>query len=217
MATRLRAQLVLHGGVIIFLGLLSGSLAAAAGAQPTADDFRGEAVNAVLRFRADLSGDSTRIARCRLPLIGDSLQTGATLDERFRGLLTMPPDERASGPLACSVFQFARSPRRTLWLQQVIEIRRDGGVGQPYPDRRQYEITFQLLVNAGYREYHRYVVAPTSGMPEGGRVRFNDWRVIEYKLQGWDFHWGDNAGHGSSARPPESLQLTTLSPVREIQ
>lgn len=43
-----------------------------------------------------------------------------------------------------------------LWLQDLIEVNR---IGELRPmDQKQFEITFQLLLGPGYREYQRYVV-----------------------------------------------------------
>lgn len=182
--------------------LLTLALAAPAlPAQEVTPDLPAQALQAVLRFRGDLGGDSTRIAGCRLDQIGDSTGTGRLLDERFRALVVLPAGW-TPGALTCGVQAFARAPHPTLWLEQIVEVRRTSPIVLPYPGRLQYEVTLQWLVDAGYREYHRYLVAPRVFLSETGSERFGDFRVIEFKLLGADHHWADNAGHGSSVRRP---------------
>jgi hypothetical protein len=96
---------------------------------------------------------------------------------------------------------------RVLWLSDLVEVTREGTSPIPPYQRMRYEITFQLLLGPGYREYHRYVVQPRGvevigDNAEDMKFQFGSWRVIEYKLAGWDFHWGDGAGHRSSVRRP---------------
>ncbi len=178
------------------------AMSSSARAQAITAELPADALNAVLRFRGDLSADSTHIARCRLDQVGDSSSIGKRLDERFRQLLVLPPGWTGAGSMACAVHQFARMPHPTLWVQSVVELQRKSESILPYPERLQYEITVQWLVNASYREYHRYLVVPSVKFSESGAISWGDFRVVEYKLLGADHHWGDNAGHGSSVRRP---------------
>ncbi len=171
-------------------------------AQAVTAELPRDALNAVLRFRGDLGGDSTQIARCRLDQVGDSSGTGQRLDDRFHRLLVLPPGWTGTGGMSCAVHQFAQMPRPTLWLQSVVEVQRTSPTILPFSERLQYEITFQWLVSASYREYHRYIVVPSVKFSESGAMSWGDFRVVEYKLLGADHHWGDNAGHGSSVRRP---------------
>jgi hypothetical protein len=200
-----RVQTII-AAALISQHIVARSLYAQNGA-PSSSVERADVLNAVLRFRADLAGDSTRIAACRLAAVGDSAGTGRGLDERFRRALLTAVDTSAPPFARCSVYAFARASQRVLFITDVVEVRRDGGPGTPPLSQRQYELSLQLLVDPQYREFHRYVVSPTSVRfdptlkPE--TFSYDAWRVSEYKLVGWDFHWGDNAGHSSSVRPPE--------------
>lgn len=172
-------------------------------------DDRVEALNAVLAFRSDLAGDSTFIARCRIPTAHPDTGIVLGLDPRFQDLLVRPDTVLARPPGSCGVAGFADPKTHVLWLHSLIEINKTGTLGllPPYLSK-QYEITFQLLEGPGYRSYHRYVVEPAAAGPvpgtpsQGLDVVAVRWRVVEYRLTGWDFHWGDNLGHGSGVRRP---------------
>ena len=168
---------------------------------------RMEALNSVLRFRTDLAGDSTGIARCRIIKALDDTTAITQLDTRFASLLVAPDTTLTDNPaFGCAVYGFANAERRVLWLEELTEVTRDGMTALPKYRRKQFEVLFQLLVNAGYREYHRYVVEASgirqAGEGKGSEFHLGPWRVVEYQLLGWDFHWGDNVGHGSGVRRP---------------
>lgn len=192
-------------GIILFV------LASAPGpvsAQKIVDngiDDRIEALNAVLAFRTDLHRDSTVIAACRLPTI-DTAGRVPGLQERFHALLAQPDTVQRGEMSGCPVHGFADARRRVLWLDTLLEIKKTPAPGGFLPEFRriQYEITFQLLAGPGYREFQRYLVEPTgiNRAPDNSGDIFSGWRVAEYKLLGWDFHWGDDLGHGSGVRLP---------------
>jgi hypothetical protein len=168
-------------------------------------DDRIEALNAVFAFRNDLSRDGTLIARCPIPTAHRDTGTVVGLESRFQQLLVRPDSVLTKGDTTCSVFGFADRRRRVLWLQDLVEVRKTASSGFLPPYRsKQFEITFQFLRDPGYREFHRYVVEPsgiTTTVNRSG-TQIAGWRVLEYKLVGWDFHWGDNVGHGSGVRLP---------------
>jgi hypothetical protein len=168
-------------------------------------DDRIEALNAVFAFRNDLGRDATVIARCRIPTAHPDTGAVAGLEPRFQALLVRPDTTLVRAGLTCAVFGFADRRRRVLWLQDLVEIRKTASTGGPPPYRsKQFEITFQYLVDPSYREFHRYVVEPSglTTLPNRSEAQIVGWRVVEYRLVGWDFHWGDNLGHGSGVRLP---------------
>ena len=168
-------------------------------------DDRIEALNAIFAFRSDLSKDGTVIARCPIPTaMGDS-GVIAGLEPRFQALLVLPDTVQTRGERRCAVFGFADPKHHVLWLQDLIEVTKAARPGFLPPFRaKQFEITFQYLAGPGYREYHRYVVEPSGITPTKDlkQAQIAGWRVVEYKLLGADFHWGDNLGHGSGVRLP---------------
>lgn len=166
-------------------------------------DDRIEALNAVLAFRSDLGGDSTLIARCRIPTAKPDSSTIAGLEERFQRLLARPDTVLSRDELQCPVMGFADSKYSVLWLEQVVEVKRSAATLPAYRSK-QFEFVFQLLKGPSYREFQRYVVEPSgiSPLPNRSEVQFAGWRVVEYRLAGWDYHWGDNLGHGSGVRRP---------------
>jgi hypothetical protein len=168
-------------------------------------DDRIEALNAVFAFRSDLRRDSTVIARCRIPTANLDSGDIRGLEARFQSLLVGPDTVQRGSMKGCPVHGFADRKLRVLWLEDMIEIKKTASVGiLPESRRTQFEITFQLLAGPSYREFHRYIVEP-SGVTQAssrGEMTIAGWRVTEYKLLGWDFHWGDNLGHGSGVRLP---------------
>lgn len=183
-------------------------LPGALGSQTIVDngiDDRIEALNAIFAFRNDLARDGTVIARCPIPTaVGDS-GTIPGLEPRFQALLVLADTVQTKGVQGCAVFGFADPKRHVLWLQDLIEITKSARPGFIPPFRaKQFEITFQYLAGPGYREFHRYVVEPSGISPTKDlkQAQIRGWRVVEYRLVGWDFHWGDNLGHGSGVRLP---------------
>lgn len=168
-------------------------------------DDRIEALNAIFAFRNDLSKDGTVIARCPIPTAIGEPGTVVGLEPRFQELLVLADTVQTRGERQCAVVGFADRQRHVLWLQDLIEVTKSARPGFLPPFRsKQFEVTFQYLKGPGYREYHRYVVeasgiTPTKDMKQ---MQIAGWRVVEYKLLGWDFHWGDNLGHGSGVRLP---------------
>jgi hypothetical protein len=166
-------------------------------------DDRIEALNAVFAFRNDLAPDRTVIARCRIPTAHPDTGAVRGLDPRFHALLVRPDTVQTGGRRECAVIGFADRKLHVLWLQDLIEIRKTASSGLlPAYRSMQFEITFQYLAGPGYREYHRYVVEPSgiTPIPNRSEAQIAGWRVVEYRLAGWDFHWGDNLGHGSGVR-----------------
>lgn len=182
--------------------------AARADAQKLTDngiDDRIEALNAVFAFRSDLRRDSTVIARCRIPTAAPDTGAIPGLEPRFQALLARPDSIQRGSAKDCPVSGFADPKLRVLWLEDFIEIRKTPSEGLlPAFRRVQFEITFQLLAGPSYREFQRYVVEPSGITPSANATEYtiSGWRVVEYKLIGWDFHWGDNLGHGSGVRLP---------------
>ena len=168
-------------------------------------DDRIEALNAVFAFRSDLRRDSTVIARCRIPTADPDSGDVRGLEARFQSLLVRPDSVQRGSLKGCSVFAFADRKLRVLWLEDLIEVKKTASTGM-LPEFRgtQFEITFQLLAGPSYREFQRYVVEPSgiTQAPNRRDMAIAGWRVTEYKLIGWDFHWGDNLGHGSGVRLP---------------
>lgn len=168
-------------------------------------DDRIEALNAVFAFRSDLRRDSTVIARCRIPTANPDSGDVTGLEQRFQSLLVRPDSVQRGSIEGCPVFGFADRKLRVLWLDDLIEVKKTPSSGVlPEFRRTQFEITFQLLAGPSYREFQRYVVEPSgiAQVPNRRDMAITGWRVTEYKLIGWDFHWGDNLGHGSGVRLP---------------
>lgn len=116
-----------------------------------------------------------------------------------------PDSVQVRGATGCPVMGFADRQRHVLWLQELVEVEKNPSPGFiPEYLRKQYELTFQYLKGPGYREYHRYVVQASgiTAAPNSRGSQIAGWRVVEYRLMGWDFHWGDNLGHGSGVRLP---------------
>jgi hypothetical protein len=169
-------------------------------------DDRVEALNAVFAFRGDLGREGTVIARCRIPTAHPDTGVVPGLEPRFQALLARPDTTNARGDPGCGVVGFADRKRRVLWLQDLVEITKTPSTGSFLPPyrRKQFEITLQYLRDPSYREYHQYVVEPSgiTAVPNSSASQIAGWRVVEYRLMGWDFHWGDNLGHGSGVRLP---------------
>lgn len=168
-------------------------------------DDRIEALNAVFAFRSDLRRDSTVIARCRIPTANPDSGDVPGLEARFQSLLVRPDSVQRGSMKGCPVFGFADRKLRVLWLENLIEVKKTASTGMlPEFRRTQFEITFQLLAGPSYREFQRYVVEPSgiTQAPNRSEMTIAGWRVTEYRLIGWDFHWGDNLGHGSGVRLP---------------
>jgi hypothetical protein len=168
-------------------------------------DDRIEALNAVFAFRSDLSRDSTVIARCRIPTANPDSGAVPGLEPRFQSLLVRPDTVQRGSMQGCPVHGFADRRLRVLWLEDLIEVKKTASTGiLPEFRRTQFEITFQLLAGPSYREFQRYIVEPSgiTQAPNRSDMVITGWRVTEYKLIGWDFHWGDNLGHGSGVRLP---------------
>lgn len=184
------------------------ALAARVEAQKLIDnaiDDRIEALNAVFAFRSDLRRDSTVIARCRIPTANSDSGDVPGLEARFQALLVRPDSVQRGSMEGCPVYGFADRKLRVLWLEDLIEIKKTASTGiLPEFRRMQFEITFQLLAGPSYREFQRYIVEPSgiAQAPNHSGMTIAGWRVTEYKLLGWDFHWGDNLGHGSGVRLP---------------
>jgi hypothetical protein len=168
-------------------------------------DDRIEALNAVFAFRSDLARDKTVIARCSLPTGADSSALPG-LEPRFQALLASADTSLTGGDPACAVHGFADDKLHVLFLENLVENSRSSSVGRLPPYRsKKFEITFQHLQGPGYREYHHYIVEPsgiTAPSKDMTTMQFAGWRVTEYRLAGWDFHWGDTLGHGSGVRLP---------------
>ncbi len=173
-------------------------------------DPRFEALNAVFRFRDDLRDSATVIAKCRLFNVGKDSSQAKALDARFRERLVLPATKDSTRVAQCGVGEFAVNNTRVLWLESLVEVKRSPEL-RPM-DEEEFEITFQVLLGPGYREYDRYVVGPTrvasadySTKPP--QYTFTAWRVLEYKFLGGDYDWGTDIG-GSAAfrRPPSSVR-----------
>jgi hypothetical protein len=166
-------------------------------------DQRLEALNTIFRFRHDLWDTSTVIARCRLFDVAKDSSEVRTLDPHFRSLLVLPKTTDSTRLTGCGAYEFAVEGTRVLWLESVVEITR---VGELRPvDQKQFEITFQLLLGPGYREWERYLVGATEVTQVDPKAthpqyKFAGWRVLEYKFLGGDFDWGTNIGASSGFR-----------------
>jgi hypothetical protein len=150
------------------------------------------------------------IARCGLPAIHPDSGEVPGIDARFRALLVRPDSlqaVRAGFKLSdCAAAGFADRKRHVLWLSDLVEINKKPTTGLLPPFRqKQYEITFDFLAGPGYMETQQYVVEPRGiqSVPGSSEVTFAGWRVTQYRLLGWSFHWGDNLGHGSGVRLPQ--------------
>lgn len=166
-------------------------------------DQRLEALNTIFRFRHDLRDNSTVIAKCRLFDVARDSSQERTLDTHFRSLLVLPKTTDLTRLRSCGVSEFAVEGTRVLWLDGVVEITR---LGELRPsDQKQFEITFQLLLGPGYREWERYLVGAT-GVTEVDpkaqplQYKFTGWRVLEYKFLGGDFDWGTDIGASAGFR-----------------
>jgi hypothetical protein len=166
-------------------------------------DQRFEALNAVFHFRDDLRDSGTVIAKCRLFDVEKDSSQAKALDVRFRGLLVLPGTKDSARLKSCGVSEFAVSGTRVLWLDGIVEITR---VGELRPaDQKQFEITFQLLLGPGYREWQRYLVGATGVVVLDPKAtpyhyKFAGWRVLEYKFLGGDFDWGTDIGASAGFR-----------------
>ena len=189
LASRAVAQTFVNHGVFVSNGL----------------DQRFEALNAVLRFREHSRDTNTVIAQCRLfEVARDSSQWNA-LDQQFRDRLVLPATKDTSRLKSCGVSEFAVQGTSVLWLDHLVEITRSGEMA--LSNQKQFEITFELLLGSGYREYHRYLVGPSgTDIVDSGlgtptyKYKWAGWRVFEYKFLGADFDWGTGLGASSGFR-----------------
>jgi hypothetical protein len=162
---------------------------------PMEREFRAAAINAVLSFRSDLSGDSTKVAACRITsAVQDS--AAAIIAATYRHLLIEPLTPQRQPFMACSVAAFEREGVRVLWLEDLIEVQRRGEsdnlrarVGPA--GGIAFEASFQLLVRPGHRLFERYEIRPTG--PAG-----STWRVTKYELLGEEF----SHAHSRTSTPP---------------
>jgi hypothetical protein len=163
-------------------------------------DDRIEAINAMLASRVDIVADSTLIAACSVPR--DSSATSRGLDSRFVRLL-VAGDSALSKMGKCVPEAFARLKHRVLFLESIRVERDSSAAFQPEFRRHHAYVRLQVLESASYREHQEYHVQPRGLSVNGsGATTLASWRVVDYKLVGWDFHWGDNVGHGSGVRRP---------------
>ena len=154
---------------------------------------RAAALNAILTFRSDLRGDSTRIAACRLASEVQDTATGTWVQAAFRPLLTAPLAPQSSSGLDCSVYAFQQPGTRVLWLAGLIEVRRRGALQEIRAGGGvSFEADFQLLVGKGYRQFEHYELRPF------GAGREVAWRVVRYELRGVEFLHE----HSRSSGPP---------------
>jgi hypothetical protein len=170
---------------------------------PVAEE-RLSALNTAFRFITDLSDSNVVIAKCRIPEIAKDASLAALLDDRFRARFVGPATTDTNITRGCGVAGFAVKGARVYWVESFVEITR-GGELLPM-NRKQYEITFQVLMGPEYREYRRYLVGP-SGIVSAdstfsGAWRYKGWRVVEYKLLGADYDWGVDLGGSASFRRP---------------
>ena len=191
----------------IFLPAFLFAVHGAGAQQGTSDrlDPRFEALNAVFRFRDDLRDSATVIAKCRLFNVANDSSQAKALDARFRERLVLPATKDSARVAQCGVSEFAVNNTRVLWLEDLVEVKRSP-VLRPM-DGEQFEITFQVLLGPGYREYDHYVVGPTrvAGVDRSKgseEYTFTGWRVLEYKFLGADFDWGNDIGGSASFRRP---------------
>lgn len=186
--------------VVALLVILSVSSPAAA--QVLVDngiDDRIEALNALLASRRDMVGDTTFVAACSIPLDENGTHNGLDPDV-IRMLIS--GDSTVEVSRRCMPEAFAGAKRRVLWVQS-IRMERDSTPG-PLPEfrRRHAYVIVQVLESPSYREHEEYHVQPRGIQQSqtGSGTELSSWRVVDYKLLGWDFHWGDNVGHGSRYR-----------------
>lgn len=142
---------------------------------------REAALNAVLAFRTDLRGDSTRIAACALDAqVQDTAAVRWVLPD-VRRLLIRPLVTQPVRQLGCSVDAFSKPGTRVLFLARLTEVRRRGfASGSGATAGLSFEADFQWLDGGQYRRFEHYEVRPRSA---DGRV----WRVVRYELQGEEF------------------------------
>jgi hypothetical protein len=170
----------------VALALLTFAGAPLLTAQSADGRMRQAAINAVLAFRPDLHGDSVKIARCRLGAAAtDSVENW--LLPRLRGLLVQPFNVE-TGALACSVMAFQQRGTVVLWLDNVVEVRRRGGLQLGPIPGLSFEISFQWLRGTDYRRFEEYELRPVN--PAG-----TEWRVVRYEFTGeeWIEPWGGAA------------------------
>ena len=162
---------------------------------PLERQFRAAAINAVLAFRSDLRGDSTKLAACR---ISSAVQDTAAdvVAAEYRHLLIEPLTPQRQPFMACSVAAFEQDGVRVLWLSDLVEVRRRGEsdnmsarVGPA--GGLAFEASFHLLVRPGHTLFERYEIRPNR---PAGRV----WRVTGYELLGEEF----SHAHSRTTTPP---------------
>jgi hypothetical protein len=167
----------------VALALLTFAQAPLLTAQSADERMREAAINAVLAFRPDLHGDSVKIAECRLAAAPtDSVENWIL--PRLRGLLVQP-FKVETGAMACSVTAFQRPGTVVLWLGNVVEVRRRGGLQLGPIPGLSFEISFQWLRGNDYRRFEEYELRPAN--PAG-----TEWRVVRYEFTGeeWIEPWG---------------------------
>jgi len=208
--TRVGRPLHIHGAITLrsklFLILAFFGTAPSVRAQELVSDGldqRFEALNAVFRFRNDLRDSGTVIAKCRLFDVERDSSRSKALDTRFLSRLVLPATKDSARLKNCGESEFAESGTRVLWLDGIVEITRAGELRPA--DQKQFEITFQLLLGPGYREWQRYLVGPTGVVvldPKAAHYhyKFAGWRVLEYKFLGGDFDWGTDIGASAGFR-----------------
>jgi hypothetical protein len=187
-----------------------------ADAQKTCDPVAEERVNALnttFRFITDLSDSNVVIAKCRIPEVEKDTTLASFVDHQFRARFVGPAIEDTNITRSCGVAGFAVKGMRVYWVESFVEITR-GGELLPM-NRKQYEITFQVLMGPEYREYRRYLVVPSGIVATdssfSGAWRYKGWRVVEYKLLGADYDWGLDLGGGATG---QNLTVESLEGLR---
>lgn len=162
----------------------SGTEAQSAASESSADGrMREAAINAVLAFRPDLHGDSVKIARCRLAAAPtDSVEKWILPTVRA---LLIQPFKSETGTMACSVMVFQRPGTEVLWLDNMVEVRRRGGIPPGPMPGLSFEISFQWLRGTDYRRFEQYELRPANASG-------TEWRVVRFELTGeeWMEPWG---------------------------
>lgn len=155
---------------------------------------KGKVLKTALDFSSELAADSVGFAACTLVRAVGEEDYQVEVEPAFEGRLLEPAPGGLEG-YECAVSNFRKEGTTRVYLERMVEIRRESDVLLPYPERLTFEVRIQVLRGTSYREWHQITVRPADF--DSSLKSVSTWRVIRYEVTGWQ--WMHE--HSSSGGP----------------
>jgi hypothetical protein len=158
---------------------------------------KGRALLTALRFSSALNADSVGIAGCTAERVAGSADYTSVIQPALRAR-ALQPKPVPGRPADCAVWNFQEDGRTRIYIENLVQVRRESNHVLPYPERLAFDVRLQVLVGRGYREWHEITVRPERfDTATDGTSTVRSWRVIRYEVTGWQ--WMHE--HSSSSGP----------------